>query len=385
MKITIIGCPFRTTYGRYIASLRSHLQRSTGSPVQWVASNCDCGDPIEVARQFQVPDCDYFEMHTFAYSPVGNSVKRAIRDPIRRATNHLHAARFAGLSPKADVIHLQQTLAAYGSAITFDFLRRRSNAARVITLHELDPEQTDFPELNRTYNLADALVVHDSWMKEKLTSFGVAADLVHVVCYGTDLTECKNEARDGIVFYGGHNLNKGKGLDVILQAYRHLKNRSGVKVPGLRIHGHYGMATPPDALELAKKARVADDVEWLNELSMEEIAQLYRRSEVCVLPYRGSFGGLPAGIAAANRLPIIATRFAGIPDHIGDLGIWIGGDDPVELADRITQVVTNEAMRQDYGTRLRKHAERYLGWDTVARETLNIYKTACERVAKRRS
>ena len=47
MKITLIGCPFRTTYGGYISALRSGLERAAGSPVQWVASNCGCDDPIE--------------------------------------------------------------------------------------------------------------------------------------------------------------------------------------------------------------------------------------------------------------------------------------------------------------------------------------------------
>ena len=360
--------------------------------MQWVASNCGCGDPIEMARRFQTQDCDYFEMRTTVggwniagYSP--SPVKRGLKCGIRYASNHLRAARYAGLASGADVIHFQQTMSAYGADVAFHLLRRRVDAARVITLHELDPEQTNFPVRNQTYNLADAVIVHDSVMKEKLVSLGVAANLVHVVRWGTDLAEGENVARDGIVFYGGHHLNKSKGLGVLLQAYRRLKDRWQA-VPRLRIHGHYGVTTPPDALEMAKQAGVADDVEWLNELpdggsTAEEIARLYRRSQVCVLPYTGSFAGLAVGIAAANRLPIIATPLAGVPEHIGDLGIWINGNDPVELADRIEQVLRDEAMRQDYGTRLRAYAEQHLGWDAVARETLNIYQSAAERAAKR--
>jgi glycosyltransferase involved in cell wall biosynthesis len=390
MKITLIGCPFRTSYGGYICALRSGLERAAGSPVQWVASNCGCDDPIEVARRFQVPDCDYFEMRTkiagwniVKFSP--HPVKRCLKCGIRYANNYFRASRFAGLASQSDVVHFQQTLNAYGAAVAFHFLRRREPAARVVTLHELDPEQTAFPLRNQTYNLADAVIVHDHLIKELLVSAGVAANLVNVVRCGTDLAEGENVARDGIVFYGGHHLNTNKGLGVLLQAYRRLKDRSPA-VPRLRIHGHYGTMPPPAAVELAKQTGVADDVEWLNALPDEkEMARLYRRSQVCVLPYTGSFGGLAAGVAAANRLPIIATRLAGVPDHIGDLGIWISGQDPVELADRIEQVLSDEALRQDYGTRLRAHAERHLGWDTVARETLKVYESAVERAAVRRN
>ena len=174
-------------------------------------------------------------------------------------------ARFAGLAAGADVIHFQQTLNAYGADVAFHLLRRRLPAARVVTLHELDPEQTAFPVRNQTYNLADAVIVHDSLIKEKLVSAGVAADLVNVVCCGTDLAEGENVARDGIVFYGGHHLNTNKGLGVLLQAYRCLKDRWPA-VPRLRIHGHYGVTPPADAVEMAKQAGVADDVEWLNDL-----------------------------------------------------------------------------------------------------------------------
>ena len=393
MKITLIGCPFRTSYGGYICSLRSALERAAGTPVKWVASNCGCGDPIEVARLFQTQDCDYFEMRTkigrwdiVRYSTNRNPVQRCLKYGIRYANNYLRAARCASLASQSDVIHFHQTLNAYGADAAFHFLRRHTPAARVITLHELDPEQTDFPVRNLAYNSADGVIVHDSFIKEKLVSTGVAADLVHVVCCGTDLAEGENIARDGIVFYGGHHLVKNKGLGVLLQAYRCLKDRLPA-VPRLRIHGHYGATAPPEAIEMAKQAGVADDVEWLNDLpegnSSTEMARLYRRSQVCVLPYTGSFAGLAAGVAAANRLPIVATRMAGVPDHIGDLGIWVSGNDPMELAHRIEQILSDEAMRQDYGTRLRAFAEEHLGWDTVARQTLSIYESAAEHAAKR--
>jgi glycosyltransferase involved in cell wall biosynthesis len=295
----------------------------------------------------------------------------------------MRVARYADLAPQADVIHLQQTLGAFGSDIAFRLLRRRLDAARVVTLHELDPEQTDFPERNLTYNLADALIVHDSWMKERLVTLGVDAERVHVVRCGTDLSEGERLPRDGIVFYGGHNLNKGKGLAVLLQAYRLLKDRATAPIPRLRIHGHYGVTAPADALAMAAEYGVADDLDWLNELPVEATIRLYRRSQVCVLPYSGSFAGLPVGIAAANRLPVIATRFAGVPDHIGDLGVWIDGKDPVELADRMQEILGDAALAAERGERLRAHAEQHLGWDSVARETLEVYRAARERAALR--
>ena len=384
LNISMIGCPFRTTYGHYISSLRSAVERVSGTSVQWVGTNCGCGDSPEIERLFQVNDCEFFEMcasiagmNFLEYSP--NPAKQILKAGVRNASNRRRVARYTGLASRADVIHLQQTLNAFGSDVAFKFLRLQIDAVRVITVHELGPEQVKYPELNRNYNLAHAVIVHDLSMKKKLVSLGVAEGKVHVVCCGTDLPEIEDVTRDGIVFYGGHHLLSNKGLSVLLRSYRSLKDRMGEKRPRLRIHGHYGRIVPPGALEMAKSAGVQDDVEWLNELPFEEIERLYQRSQVCVLPYTGSFAGMAAAIAAANRLPIIATQRAGIPDHIGDLGIWISGDNSEELAHRIEESLGNQAMLQSYGSRLRAHAEKHLGWDTLARTTLTIYEKALHR------
>jgi len=387
MNISIVGCPFQTTYGAYITSLRSALERQSGAPVQWVGSNCGCGDPTPEAHKLETGNIDYFEMREklagvslIAYT--ANPIKRAIRAGVREASNSRRARHYVKLAEHADVMHVQQTLGSYGSDVIFHFLREKTGIARVITVHELDAEQTANPEYNLTYNQADALIVHDKAMKNKLAALGVHPDLVHVVCQGTHLAEGESVARDGLVYYGGHHFDEGKGVDVLLNAYKLLKDRHGAAAPRLRIHGHYG-PTPADILAKAAELGIVDDVEWLDDISRDEMTKLYRRSAVCVLPYKRSFAGLPAGLAAANRVPIIATKAAGIPEHIGDLGIWIGGDDPTELADRIDQVLNDEAMRKDYGARLRARAETHLGWDVIGRETLKIYEIARERANRR--
>lgn len=100
--------------------------------------------------------------------------------------------------------------------------------ARIVTLHELDDEQVHKVEGNHAYNLADAIIVHDTNLKKQLIEYGVKGDLIHVVCCGTDLDDVEDESvRDGIVFYGGHRLNNSKGIDVLLSSYAMLKDSHG--------------------------------------------------------------------------------------------------------------------------------------------------------------
>ena len=386
MNIAIIGCPFRTSYGAYIESLKTSLERSTGSTVQWVASNCGCGDPIERSRDFQRRDCKYFEMPQLGEMPSPVPWKRELRFGLRYATYYLRAVRYEALSRGTQVRHLHQILNAYGSDVAFHWLRRPSDATRVVTVHELDLEQLAYRDRNRIYNRADAIIVHDNALKRELSGLHVSPELIHVVRHGTQIGPADATGqREGLVFYGGHKLMSGKGIGNVLDALAIVTSRLGDKTPRLRIHGHYGTETPPEALALARRSGVEERVDWLNQISMEDMMQLYRSSLLCLLPFTGSFAGLPAGVAAANQLPVICTRKAGLPGHIGDCGVWIDEENPVQLAARIIDLLEDETLRRDYGGRLRRHAEQFLAWDVIARETFEIYRSAQQRSARMRA
>ena len=145
-----------------------------------------------------------------------------MRAGVRYISNRSRVRRYLDLAADAEVIHLQQTLNAFGSNVATHFLRKQSTAAKIVTLHELDPEQISVPAANEVYNEADAVIVLDSDMKRKLVLTGVAEDLIHVVPVGVCLAPAHHTARDGIVFYGGHHLNKSKGFHILVQAYRRL-------------------------------------------------------------------------------------------------------------------------------------------------------------------
>ena len=93
---------------------------------------------------------------------------------------------------------------------------------------------------------------------------------------------------------------------------------------------------------------------------------LYERSQVCVLPYTGSFAGQPASFAAAAGLPVVCTRKAGLTDHLNDTAIYIdenpdGKTDPAksqQLADRILDLLKSETLRKQCGARLLARAEK---------------------------
>ena len=383
MKVTLIGCPFKTSYGAATESLKKALEKKTGSPVEWVASNCGCGDDVEISRQFQMQGCKYFDMINIPDYHTPKRWKLWLRLKARYLGYFFRARKYRKFSEGAEVVNFQQTLNAYGSTVVFHWLNQASSAARVVTIHELDRHQLASPDINKTYNKADAIIVQQGAMKEQLLGLGVDPNKIELVLHGTDLPALdEKQPREGIIFYGGHHPLKGKGLDATLQAMVLLKKRLGPKAPKLKVHGYFGGYDLTAVQEKAAQLGLENDIVWLNQIPMPEVFRQYQSSLICVLPFMGSFAGLAAATAAAVALPVIATKNAGIPEHIGDCGIWITKDDTDQLVEQIEKLLGSEELRRDLSQRLRKRAEQFLNWDAVANRTSAVYDLALRRNRK---
>jgi glycosyltransferase involved in cell wall biosynthesis len=253
---------------------------------------------------------------------------------------------------------------------------------RIVTVHELDPDQLEAPEMNKIYNRADAIIVHCEEMRKDLVRLNVQEEKIHRVLYGTEIpASLPDNPREGIVFYGGYFLTHNKGLDTLFKAMSIIQRRMGPNVPTLKIHGYYGPALREQATRLAEEHGVANKIVWLDHLSDEDTFQLYQHSQVCVLPYTGSFAGFAASLAAACQLPVVCTRKAGLPDHLGDLGVWVEENNPEQLGERIMELLGDDHRRQEIGARLLKRAKEFLSWDVIADQTLRIYEESTRKKA----
>ncbi len=149
--------------------------------------------------------------------------------------------------------------------------------------------------------------------------------------------------------------------------------------PGLKVHGYFSSEDVAALKELAAKSGRGDEVTWLNQIPMPEVFRQYQSSQLCVLPFSGSFAGLAAATAAAVGTPVVGTKHAGIPEHIGEEGVWLENDSAEEIAAKIERVLSSEKLRRDLAQRLRQRAEECLSWDVVADSTLAVFGRALRR------
>ena len=164
-----------------------------------------------------------------------------------------------------------------------------------------------------------------------------------------------------------------KGVAEMVEAGRILHAR-GVPVRVLLV----GDADPgnPSAIPAGRLEswRHEDAAEWLGH--RDDIPEVLRGAHIAVLPsYRE---GLPKSLleAAAAGLPLVASDVPGCREVVrhGYNGILVPARDAAALADAIERLASDGDLRDLMGRRSRELALQHFSQETVAAETLAVYR-----------
>lgn len=138
-----------------------------------------------------------------------------------------------------------------------------------------------------------------------------------------------------------------KGLDVLLRAFADARRR----VPELTLE--IAGAGPLDA-EL--RAAAPEGVTFLGRV--EDVANVYARNAIVMVPSRGEGFGMVALEAAERGRAAIVSRVGGLPEIVadGETGIVVPAEDERALADAIVALATDPARVHAYGSAARARA-----------------------------
>lgn len=114
----------------------------------------------------------------------------------------------------------------------------------------------------------------------------------------------------------------------------------------------------PSLQDRARRLGIADRIEWRGALAQGDVIEALRDADLFVLPCREGDGrdrdGLPNVImeAATQALPILSTRFAGVPEFVreGIEGDLVDPRDVPALAAAIERLARDPARRTMLGT-----------------------------------
>jgi glycosyltransferase involved in cell wall biosynthesis len=380
VRLAYIGCWYKNDmYSHNCSNLVGSL-RGTGMRVDVITSNCRC---FSTAQKFSIAKDELINQQcstiAIPHAPANPGRKHGLLKYFAvkalRLDLILAAARgflYYKRSRQADVIHFDQVLEAFGCIPLFILIVLAGwfDKRVVVTVHEIDPFQRAHRWLNRLYDKCAEVLVFSENMKQQIVELGVAENKIKVIRYGTLVPELVDHDRKNYIYFGGHNIMRGKGYIELLDALAALKSRH---TPiAVVIYVGYGCNGLTEAKELAVRNGVADSIEWQDFYSGAELAAVYQRSKACLIPYTAGSARHPLTCAMVNATPVIATRAIDIPEYLGELGIYVDGN-AASIVDVIIQAESGRHDLHGLGQRLRAKALRELDYNKIAQELSGEY------------
>jgi glycosyltransferase involved in cell wall biosynthesis len=381
-EIGLVACWYKEkSCGNYAYRLSSALE-GLGLKVHILSANCRCygDDPFNPDLSFSpVPQLSFADF----YPKPGSRIKRAARLLPQHIGDACKGARYLR-HLKLPILNYQQTQGSFGFLPLLSFLRVPSESKRIITLHEIDSTQKHFQvkqlkidtiKLNRIYNKADAVIVQTNPLKRQLEGWGVQGDKIVLIPHGATIPPLTSLTRKQIIFCGGHHLMHGKGFDLFLKALVLLREK-GFRPPVL-VHGLNREYDQEEGFEPIARMGLTDQIKWFDYVftNEPELIAEYQKSLLAVIPYTTSEAGSTVTTAMANAVPVIASPAVGLPEYLGEDGIYLQEGTPAELAEAMAGLIRNPTQGERLGLGLRARAAELFSWEAIAKHYLELYRS----------
>jgi glycosyltransferase involved in cell wall biosynthesis len=216
---------------------------------------------------------------------------------------------------KPDVIHLFNGEGYPWSLLWVD-LANRNKLPIVLTVHDPEPHPGNLLELANSYlrlftlTRATRIHIHSQHLMKAIIQQRVSYEKVSVIPHGSIAERFISHCQIGVdrervaIFFG--RLEAYKGLDTLVEASFKLKLRVIIAGPGhLPKNLSDLIKAHPEIFELHNRY-----------LSEREVANLFQRASVCVLPYRQATQSSLPLIAAAFGVPIVATSVGSFVEDV---------------------------------------------------------------------
>jgi glycosyltransferase involved in cell wall biosynthesis len=380
VTLSYIGCWYKNDMYSHNCSKMVDSLRQCGMQVDVVTSNCRC---FSSAQKFAITEDELINTNCTAIA-----IPHAPRSPgkgqgtlkylaVKWLRLDLPLATLRGFlyynrARRMNIIHFDQVLEAFGCIPFFILvvLADLFDKKVVVTVHEIDPFQREHKWPNRLYNRCAAVLLYSEDMKRQIVLLGVNPEKIRTVRYGAMVPQLTPGERTKYIYFGGHNISRGKGYDELLKALAILRAKA-IRIP-LTIYVGHGCNGVKEAHEAADRAGVSDMIEWREFYTGNELAEVYQRSKACLIPYTGGSARHPVSCAMVNATPVIATRAVDIPEYLGELGIYVDGSGD-SIAEAIVRVETGAVDVGSLGAQLRAKAIAELDCQKIAEELSGMY------------
>jgi glycosyltransferase involved in cell wall biosynthesis len=224
--------------------------------------------------------------------------------------------------------------------------------------------------------IPELLTVSSSSATDIAEDFGVSPEQLHVVPLGVDtelFRPADHRVNGRIIAIASADVPL-KGISHLLHAVARLRVERNLEVQLVSKLEPNG----PTA-KLIAELGISDIVHSSSGLSDEELAALLASAQVACIPSLYEGFSLPAVEAMASGTPIVASRAGALPEVVGadgECARLVAPGDVDELTRALGELLDSPAQRHRLGAAGRRRALEVFSWESVAAQTVSVYKRA---------
>jgi glycosyltransferase involved in cell wall biosynthesis len=224
--------------------------------------------------------------------------------------------------------------------------------------------------------IPELLTVSSSSAADIAEDFGVAPNQLHVVPLGVDtelFKPAENRVRGRIIAIASADVPL-KGVSHLLHAVARLRVERNLDV---QLVSKLEPNGPTE--KLIAELGISDIVHSSSGLSDSELADLLASAEVACIPSLYEGFSLPAVESMASGTPIVASRAGALPEVVGPEGECarlVQPADVDELTKVLGELLDSPLERYRLGAAGRRRALEVFSWESVAAQTVSVYKRA---------
>jgi len=274
-----------------------------------------------------------------------------------------------------------------------NFIAPPQRAGRLIlTIHDVGFARmpAEHPEATRAYagslpqeiSRADKVIAVSDFTKDEVIDvLGVPEQKVTVIHNGVapafhviendrvrDVLDKYGISKKYILFVG--KIEARKNLSGIIDAFEIFKSKSKFEHQ-LVLVGSLGWRGQ-EAFDKIASYSLEEQVMHLGYVADEELPLLMGGADVFLYPSLYEGFGIPPLEAMACGTPVVASKTTSLPEVIGDAGVLVDPHSPDEIADALTEVLSDSGLRNHLIERGLKRAARFT-WAKTAEKTLRLY------------
>jgi len=243
---------------------------------------------------------------------------------------------------RPDIVHMMNSEGNPSAVLWARWIRRELKCPLVVSVHDPEPHPgtwigwVNYKLGSATLRSATCVHIFSDYFVPFLVKDGIPLSKIVVIPLASDITPFTLHKRTGIarekmvLFFG--RLEAYKGLNILVESAYQLRGQYRFVIAG------------PGNLPPALKNQIlsAPDLFELRNyrLDEKEVAELFLRASVCVMPYIQSTQSAIPWISAAFGVPVVATDSGGIASQVRQMdGIVVPPRNAQALADGIRKAV----------------------------------------------